>query len=141
MQNVFFEEPHQAEIISKIAGRIMTDELYKAGLISNYFNYPDRLSIFEIYVLEYQMKKLGEYEFNLGYFDNLERRSGYELKDSTYEEYNRFIRDWNTNFSFRNNMRERCRNHNFGALPSAVIAAYDLIKISENNMNSRNAKR
>ena len=70
MQNVFFDEPQQAEKISKIAGRIMTDELYKAGLISNYFNYPDRLSIFEIYVLEYQMKKLGEYEFK-DYSDNI----------------------------------------------------------------------
>jgi hypothetical protein len=141
MQNVFFDEPQQAEKISKIAGRIMTDELYKAGLISNYFNYPDRLSIFEIYVLEYQMKKLGEYEFNLGYFNNLERRSGYELKYSTYEEYNRFINDWNTNFSFRNNTRDKFKNGDVGAFPAAVIAAYDLIKISENNMNSQNAKR
>ena len=140
MQNVFFSES-QGEIIAKITGRLMTDELYKTGLINNYFNYPDRLTIFEIYVLEYQMKKLGEFEFNLGYFDNLESRSGYVIKYSAYDEYNEFIKDWNTKFDFRNKIRNKFKNGDVGAFPAAVIAAYDLIKISENNMNKNNRGR
>ncbi len=140
MQSVIFGKL-QCYQITKITGRIMTDEVYKMKLISDYFKYPERLSIFEIYVLEYQMKRLGEFEFNLGYFDKLEKYAGDTLNSRTYDEYNEFIEKWNTNQGFRDSMRDRFKANDLRNLPAAAIAAYDLIKISENNMNRNNRGR
>ncbi|MBE6158320.1 MAG: hypothetical protein E7159_00625 [Firmicutes bacterium] len=140
MQSVIFDK-HQCYQITNITGRIMTDELYKIGLISDYFKYPERLSIFEIYVLEYQMKRLGEFEFNLGYFDKLEKCAGDTLNRGTYDEYNEFIEKWNTEQEFRDSMRDRFKENDLRNLPAAAIAAYKLIETSENNMNRNNRGR
>jgi hypothetical protein len=136
MQNVVFTET-QGNLIAKITGRIMTDKQYKERLINDYFNCPQHLTIYQIYVLEFQIRKLGDVEFNLGYFDNLEQYAGDNLSYYTYQEYNDFIKKWNSDLMFKNAMRERFENNDIGNLPAAVIAAYELINNSENSARGR----
>ena len=136
MQNVVFTET-QGNLIAKITGRIMADKQYKEKLINDYFNCPQNLTIYQIYVLEFQIRKLGEFEFNLGYFDNLEQYAGDNLSYYTYQEYNDFIKKWNSDLMFKNAMRERFENNDIGNLPAAVIAAYELINNSENSARGR----
>ena len=136
MRNVVFTET-QGNLIAKITGRIMADKQYKEKLINDYFNCPQNLTIYQIYVLEFQIRKLGEFEFNLGYFDNLEQYAGDNLSYYTYQEYNDFIKKWNSDLMFKNAMRERFENNDIGNLPAAVIAAYELINNSENSARGR----
>ncbi len=136
MQNVVFTET-QGNLIAKITGRIMTDKQYKERLINDHFNCPQHLTIYQIYVLEFQIRKLGDVEFNLGYFDNLEQYAGDNLSYYTYQEYNDFIKKWNSDLMFKNAMRERFENNDIGNLPAAVIAAYELINNSENSARGR----
>ncbi len=137
MQSVIFTD-RQGEKISKITGKIMSDEAYKMAIINAYYVNPSGLSIFAIYALEHIIKKCGEFEFNLGYLNILERYAGEDLNHKTYDEYDNFITNWNSDAFFRNAIRKKFDEGQIGALSSADFAAYRIVKITEENLNKQN---
>lgn len=140
MQNVVFTET-QGNLISKITGRLIADEQYKAELINNYFYCPQDLTIFEIYALEFLVKKINDNVFNRGYFNLLEFYAGDNLSYKSYDNYNEFITRWKSDAMFRDAMRARFARNDIGNLSHAVLAAHKIINLSENNMIKNNTSK
>lgn len=140
MQNVVFTET-QGNLISKITGRLIADEQYKAELINNYYYCPQDLTIFEIYALEFLVKKINDNVFNRGYFNLLEFYAGDNLSYKSYDNYNEFITRWKSDAMFREAMRARFARNDIGNLSHAVLAAHKIINLSENNMIKNNTSK
>lgn len=140
MQNVVFTET-QGNLISKITGRLIADEQYKAELINNYYYCPQDLTIFEIYALEFLVKKINDNVFNRGYFNLLEFYAGDNLSYKSYDNYNEFITRWKSDAMFRDAMRARFARNDIGNLSHAVLAAHKIINLSENNMIKNNTSK
>ena len=140
MKNVVFTKS-QEENISKETRVIMCDEIKRQEVIVSYFTCPQDLNIFQLYALEFIIKRLGEYEFNKGYFNMLERYAGDNLSYKSYEDYNIFIERWRKDAMFRTAMREKFERNDIGYLPHSVLAAYRIIQQSENYMNRQNSSQ
>ena len=139
MPNVVFTD-RQGEDIAKATSEIMCDKRHKQEVIKAYFTCPQELSIFDIYSLEFVIKRIGEYEFNMGYFNMLERYAGDNLSYKSYDDYNEFVERWKSDAMFRNAMRERFERNDIGYLSHSILAAYKIIQQSEKNMNVNNTR-
>ena len=140
MQNVVFTET-QGNLIAKITGRLIADEQYKAELINNYYYCPQDLTIFEIYALEFLVKKINDNVFNRGYFNLLEFYAGDNLSYKSYDNYNDFIARWKSDAMFRDAMRARFARNDIGYLSHSVLAAHKIISLSEKNMVENNTSK
>lgn len=140
MQSVIFTEA-QGNKIAKITGRLIADEQYKAKLINNYYYCPQDLTIFEIYALEFLVKKIEDNVFNRGYFNLLEFYAGDNLSYKSYDNYNEFIARWKSDAMFRDAMRARFARNDIGYLSHAVLAAHKIISLSEKNMIENNTSK
>lgn len=140
MQNVVFTET-QGNLIAKITGRLIADEQYKENLINSYYYCPQDLTIFEIYALEFLVKKINDNVFNRGYFNLLEFYAGDNLSYKSYDNYNDFIARWKSDAMFRDAMRARFARNDIGYLSHSVLAAHKIISLSENNMIKNNTSK
>lgn len=140
MQNVVFTET-QGNLIAKITGRLIADEQYKEKLINSYYYCPQDLTIFEIYALEFLVKKINDNVFNRGYFNLLEFYAGDNLSYKSYDNYNEFITRWKSDAMFRDAMRARFARNDIGYLSHAVLAAHKIISLSEKNMVENNTSK
>ena len=140
MQNVVFTET-QGNLIAKITGRLIADEQYKENLINSYYYCPEDLTIFEIYALEFLVKKINDNVFNRGYFNLLEFYAGDNLSYKSYDNYNEFITRWKSDAMFRDAMRARFARNDIGYLSHSVLAAHKIISLSENNMIKNNTSK
>ena len=140
MQNVVFTET-QGNLIAKITGRLIADEQYKEKLINSYYYCPQDLTIFEIYALEFLVKKINDNVFNRGYFNLLEFYAGDNLSYKSYDNYNDFIARWKSDAMFRDAMRARFARNDIGYLSHSVLAAHKIISLSENNMIKNNTSK
>jgi hypothetical protein len=140
MQNVVFTET-QGNLIAKITGRLIADEQYKENLINSYYYCPEDLTIFEIYALEFLVKKINDNVFNRGYFNLLEFYAGDNLSYKSYDNYNDFIARWKSDAMFRDAMRARFARNDIGYLSHSVLAAHKIISLSENNMIKNNTSK